>query len=346
MKFWQAVSFTEIEQLVEIAKIVEQTGFDGILVSDHLFFPEKLGSKYPYTPDGVPGFTPDTPWPEPFAAVAAMAAVTQRLRFATMVYILPLRNPLEVAKATATLDVLTGGRFILGSGAGWMKEEFDQLGVDFKTRGARFDESIEVLRALWRPGMVEHRGRFFDVPRLQMSPAPAKPVPIYIGGASPAAFRARRAAAATAGSAPAAIRPRPRATWPSSPRCGARRAASACRSRRSSRSPRRPTPDVLRRLEDQGAHGTVSYPVPVHARSDLDPRREARLPGGLRRERDPQDSGRIVRNPDEESGHGGGRATGPVRRALQARARDLRGVVRERGGARRGPLRVPATGGS
>jgi alkanesulfonate monooxygenase SsuD/methylene tetrahydromethanopterin reductase-like flavin-dependent oxidoreductase (luciferase family) len=120
MKFWQAVSFTEIDQLAEVAKHVEQTGFDGILVSDHLFFPEKLGSKYPYTPDGVPGFTPDTPWPEPFAAVAAMAAVTQRLRFATMVYILPLRNPVEVAKATATLDVLTGGRFILGSGAGWI----------------------------------------------------------------------------------------------------------------------------------------------------------------------------------------------------------------------------------
>ena len=259
MKFWQAVSFTEIDQLVEVAKLVEQAGFDGILVSDHLFFPEKLGSKYPYTPDGVPGFTPDTPWPEPFAAVAAMAAVTRRLRFATMVYILPLRNPVEVAKATATLDVLTGGRFILGSGAGWMKEEFDQLGVEFKTRGARFDESIEVLRKLWRPGMNEHRGRFFDVPRMQLSPAPAKPVPIYIGGASPAAFR--RAARLGDGWLGAG----------SDPAEASRHLAELAALRRAAGRERLPfeaivpltTPpdaDVLRRLEDQGAHGTVSYP--------------------------------------------------------------------------------------
>jgi alkanesulfonate monooxygenase SsuD/methylene tetrahydromethanopterin reductase-like flavin-dependent oxidoreductase (luciferase family) len=164
MKFWQSASFSEPDQLVEIAKLAEEVGFDGVLVSDHLFFPEKLVSKYPYTPDGVPGFTPETPWPDPFALVGAMSSVTRRLRFATMVYILPLRNPLEVAKATATVDVLSGGRFILGVGAGWMKEEFDQLGVDFRTRGARFDESIEVLRKLWG-GMVEHHGRFFDFPR-------------------------------------------------------------------------------------------------------------------------------------------------------------------------------------
>ena len=259
MKFWQAVSFTEIDQLVEVAKLVEEAGFDGILVSDHLFFPEKLGSKYPYTPDGVPGFTPETPWPEPFAAVAAMAAVTKRLRFATMVFILPLRNPVEVAKATATLDVLTGGRFILGAGAGWMKEEFDQLGVEFKTRGARFDESIEVLRKLWRPGVAEHRGRFFEIPRLSMSPAPAKPVPIYIGGASAAALRrAGRLGDGWLGAG-------------SDPAEASRHLAELAALRRAAGRERLPfeavvpltTPpdaDVLRRLEDQGAHGTVSYP--------------------------------------------------------------------------------------
>ena len=259
MKFWQAVSFTEIDQLVEVAKLVEQVGFDGILVSDHLFFPEKLGSKYPYTPDGVPGFTPETPWPEPYAAVAAMAAVTRRLRFATMVYILPLRNPVDVAKATATLDVLTSGRFILGSGAGWMKEEFDQLGVEFKTRGARYDESIEVLRKLWRPGFNEHHGRFFDVPRMQLSPAPAKPVPIYVGGASGAALR--RAARLGDGWLGAG----------SDPAEASRHLAELAALRRAAGRERLPfeaivpltTPpdaDVLRRLEDQGAHGTVSYP--------------------------------------------------------------------------------------
>ncbi len=259
MKFWQAVSFTEPEQLVEIAKLVEACGFDGILVSDHLFFPEKLGSKYPYTPDGVPGFTPETPWPEPFSLVGAMSAVTTRLRFATMVYILPLRHPLEVAKATSTLDVLSGGRFILGTGAGWMREEFEQLGVDFATRGARFDESIEVLRELWRGGMVEHHGRFFDFPRLQISPAPRSAVPIYVGGASAAALR--RTARLGDG-------------WlgnGSDPDEAARILGELARLRREAGRERLPfeavvpltTPpdaDVLRRLEDQGAHGTVSYP--------------------------------------------------------------------------------------
>lgn len=259
MKFWQAVSFTEPEQLVEIAKLAEQAGFAGILVSDHLFHPEKLASKYPYTPDGVPGFHAETPWPEPFSTVAAMAAVTSRLRFATMVYILPLRHPVEVAKACATLDVLTGGRFVLGAGAGWMKEEFDQLGVDFRTRGARFDESIAVLRKLWRPGMAEHHGRFFDIPRMQMSPSPARSVPIYVGGASPAAFR--RSAQLADG-------------WlgtGTDPEQASRDLAELARLRAEAGRAREPfeaivplnTPpdaDVLRRLEDQGAHGTVSYP--------------------------------------------------------------------------------------
>jgi probable F420-dependent oxidoreductase len=259
MKFWQSVSFTEPEQLVEIAKLCEQVGFEGILVSDHLFHPEKIASKYPYTEDGVPGFHAETPWPEPFAAAAAMAAVTTRIRFATMVYILPLRHPIPVAKACATLDVLTQSRFILGTGAGWMKEEFDQLGVDFHKRGAIYDESIAALRKLWQPGMVEHRGRFFDIPRIQMSPAPRAPVPIYVGGNSKAALR--RTAQLADG-------------WlgtGTSPEEASRDLAELARLRAEFGRARErfeaivplttpPDPDVLRRLEDQGAHGTVSYP--------------------------------------------------------------------------------------
>jgi alkanesulfonate monooxygenase SsuD/methylene tetrahydromethanopterin reductase-like flavin-dependent oxidoreductase (luciferase family) len=94
VRFWQALSFTEPEQLVGLARIAEQVGFDGVLVSDHVFFPAKLGSRYPYSLDGTPGFGPDVPWPEPWAAISAMAAVTTRLRFTTGVYILPLRHPL------------------------------------------------------------------------------------------------------------------------------------------------------------------------------------------------------------------------------------------------------------
>ena len=189
MKFWQVVSFSEPEQLLDVARAAEDAGFHGILLSDHLFFPEKLASRYPYSPDGRPGFDATTPFPDPWATIAAMAAVTTRLRFATMVYILPLRHPLEVAKTVGTVALLSGGRVALGCGAGWIREEYDALGVDFATRGRRFDEMIEVLRALWRGGMLEHHGRCFDLPRLAMSPAPPAPIPIWVGGLAPAALR-------------------------------------------------------------------------------------------------------------------------------------------------------------
>jgi probable F420-dependent oxidoreductase len=189
LRFWQVVSFSEPEQLVAIARAAEDAGFHGVLVSDHLFFPEALASRYPYAEDGRPGFEARTPFPDPWATIAAMAAVTERLRFATLVFVLPLRHPLEVAKTVGTVSILSGGRVALGCGAGWVREEFDALGVDFATRGRRFDESIEVLRKLWRGDMVEHHGRFFDFPPLQMSPAPPTAIPLYVGGLSEDALR-------------------------------------------------------------------------------------------------------------------------------------------------------------
>ena len=118
-----------------------------------------------------------------------MAAVTRTLRFCTMVYVLPMRHPLPVAKATGTVAALSGGRFVLGAGVGWMKEEFAARGEDFHTRGRRMDEMMTVLRKLWRGGMVEHHGRYYNFDPLQISPAPPSPIPIWIGGASQAALR-------------------------------------------------------------------------------------------------------------------------------------------------------------
>lgn len=189
MKFWQALSFTEPGQLVALARAAEEAGFHGVLLSDHLFFPEKLHSRYPYSPDGKPGFDGGAMFPEVWTSIAAMATATTRLHFSTIIFVLPLRNPLEVAKTLGTLSLLSGGRVALGCGAGWIREEFEQLGVEFSTRGKRFDEMIGVLRTLWRGGMVEHHGRFFDFDRLQISPAPREPIPIYVGGLSPAALR-------------------------------------------------------------------------------------------------------------------------------------------------------------
>jgi probable F420-dependent oxidoreductase len=189
MKFWQVVSFSEPEQLVLIARVAEEAGFEGVLLSDHLFFPGDLRSKYPYSEDGKPMFDGSMPFPEPFVAIAAMAAATTRLRFGTMVYILPLRHPLEVAKAAGTAAVLSRGRVLLGTGAGWIREEYAALGVEFASRGRRYDEMIEVMRKAWTGRMVEHRGPVFDLGSFQMSPAPAAPVPIAIGGVGPAALR-------------------------------------------------------------------------------------------------------------------------------------------------------------
>lgn len=193
MKFWQVTSFSEPEQLLGIARAAEEAGFHGVLLSDHLFFPGRLESNYPYSEDGKPGFDGTTPFPDPWTTIAAMAAVTERLHFATMVYILPLRHPLEVAKAVGTVSVLSGGRVALGCGAGWIREEFEALGVDFRTRGKRMNEMISVMRKAWSGEMVEHAGDHFQLGPLQMSPAPAAQVPIYVGGLSNAALR--RAAA-------------------------------------------------------------------------------------------------------------------------------------------------------
>ena len=189
MKLWQVVSFSEPDQLLGIAQAAEEAGFHGVLLSDHLFFPGRLRSRYPYSEDGRPGFDGRTPWPEPWTAISAMAAVTRRLHFATMVYILPLRGPLEVAKALGTAALLSGGRVALGAGAGWIREEFDTLGVDFGSRGRRMNEMIPLLRRLWTGEMVEHHGECFELGPLQMSPAPGVPIPIYVGGTSKLALR-------------------------------------------------------------------------------------------------------------------------------------------------------------
>jgi probable F420-dependent oxidoreductase len=188
MEFWHSAAFAELDQLADIATALEATGFHGLTFSDHVFFPDDLQSPYPDSPSGRPHWTSDVPWPDPFVAAAALAAITTRLTFATQVYVLPMRNPFAVAKSVSTLASLAPGRFVLGCGAGWMREEFDQMGVDFGSRGRRYDEIIAVLRTLWRGGMVEHHGEHFDFDRLEMSPAPAAPVPIFIGGHSSVAL--------------------------------------------------------------------------------------------------------------------------------------------------------------
>lgn len=189
MKFSQALLGANPLDWPRIASAAEEAGFDSVAVSDHVVYPARLDSRYPYTPDGVPLFSPDEDWPDPWVAVGAMSAVTSRLRFLTNVYVLPLRNPFVVAKAVGTAAYLSRGRVGLGIGAGWMAEEFELMGQPFARRGKRMDEMVEVVRTLWRGGMVEHHGEFYDFDPVEMRPAPPAPVPIYVGGHSEIAMR-------------------------------------------------------------------------------------------------------------------------------------------------------------
>ena len=189
MKFWQSISWAEAEQLPEIAKFAEEVGFYGVTNSEHLFLTHKTDSNYPYTHDGKMNHELDYAYPDVFVSFAAMAAVTRTLRFSSSVYLLPLRNPVDVAKQAATAALISGDRVTIGFGVGWQKEEFDVMGVDFHTRGKRTDEMIEVMRKLWAGGVVSHHGQFFDFDQIEMRPAPKKPVPFYCGGKSPAALR-------------------------------------------------------------------------------------------------------------------------------------------------------------
>ena len=184
MKFWLGVAFLDHGELLDMARVADASGYHGIAVSDHVFYPEKLSTPYPYTSDGSPPFAPDTPWPDPWVLIGAMAAVTTRLRFMTNVYVAPARNPFLVAKQVGTAAVLSGDRVAARGRRGWMREEFEHLGQPFGDRGRRLDEMIDVLRTLWRGGMVEHHGEHYDFDRIQMSPVPAAPVPIYCGGQS------------------------------------------------------------------------------------------------------------------------------------------------------------------
>ena len=189
MRFWQALSFTETDQLVPLAHTCEELGFHGVFLSDHVFVPGRIVSRYPYSPDGSPPFTSATEHPEPWAAICAMAQGTTRLWFSTAVYLSPLRHPLHVAKSLATASVFTGGRVALGIGVGWVREEFEVLGRSFAARGAQLEEGVEVMRKVWRGGMVEHHGRHFAFPELAMEPVPVAPIPVWIGGRSEVALR-------------------------------------------------------------------------------------------------------------------------------------------------------------
>jgi probable F420-dependent oxidoreductase len=189
MKWCMPLAFNAESQWTALAKTAEEAGFNAVVISDHLIYPEILETPYPYTRNGNPRWQPETAWPDPLIALTALASATTRLRFITSVYLLPLRHPVAAAKQIATAEIFSKSRLTLGVGVGWMREEFDLLGIPFADRGRRMVEALEIMQRLWKGGFVDHRGEFYDIPSLQINPTPNAPIPIWGGGTSEVALK-------------------------------------------------------------------------------------------------------------------------------------------------------------
>jgi probable F420-dependent oxidoreductase len=189
MQFWQSIPFTHPDEMLALVPVIEEAGFEGIMLADHIFAPESYDSRYPYDASGEPPFDSKTPFPEVFATICALSMITQRLRFMPNVYVLPMRHPIEVAKDLSTAAVFSNNRVVFGVGAGWLKEEFEGLGQPFEGRGRRMDEQIPIVQKLLAGEVVAAKGEFYRFAPLRLNPIPTKKVPFWIGGMNAAALR-------------------------------------------------------------------------------------------------------------------------------------------------------------
>ncbi|MBI4308516.1 MAG: LLM class F420-dependent oxidoreductase [Chloroflexi bacterium] len=178
--------------VLRFAQTAERLGFDILFVGDHVVFPERIASCYPYDPGGrhpaenVPNYV------EALTLLTYVAGATSSIRLSPSVLILPYRHPVLTAKIIASLDFLTRGRVILGVGAGWMREEFEALGApSYEQRGAITDEVLEIFKVLWTQERPRFKGRFFHFDEMRFTPKPwQKPhPPIWVGGNTRPAMR-------------------------------------------------------------------------------------------------------------------------------------------------------------
>jgi probable F420-dependent oxidoreductase len=163
---------------------VEELGFDHLLTYEHVLGAVHAGR----TPELAGPYTEHDPFHDPFVMFAYLAGITQRIRFVTGILVLPQRQTVLAARQAADVDLLSGGRLRLGVGVGWNYVEYEALGQDFHTRGARQEEQIELLRRLFTEPVVDFSGRFDRVDRAALVPKPAHPIPIWLGGSSRKAY--------------------------------------------------------------------------------------------------------------------------------------------------------------
>lgn len=178
--------------MTELAEMGDQLGYDSLQITDHVVIPAEIRSRYPYNASGVMAAAPSVDYYEPVSLLAYLIGRTERIRLGTSVLILPYRNPILTAKQFACMDHLSGGRMLLGVGAGWMEEEFRVLGSPpFPERGAVTDEYIDLFRTIWREGTTSYAGTYSSFPEIGVNPRPAQEggIPIIVGGVTRPAIR-------------------------------------------------------------------------------------------------------------------------------------------------------------
>jgi probable F420-dependent oxidoreductase len=192
MRFGLSVYDVSARELTDLAVTAEEAGFDTLWLGEHLLRPVDYLAVHPTRePEqelAARIVGPETRLTDPLVALAAAAGRTRRLQLATGIYVLPLRHPLAVARATLTLQELAEGRLLFGVGLGWLREEFEALGVPFDGRAARFSEGLDILRKAWAGGPFEHHGSVYDFGPVELTAQPAR-VPLVLGGNTAPALR-------------------------------------------------------------------------------------------------------------------------------------------------------------
>ncbi|MFB0978135.1 MAG: LLM class F420-dependent oxidoreductase [Myxococcota bacterium] len=181
------VGVSSVEQMIGMAQAAENAGVESVWTFEHVIVPNDYSSKYPYSPNGKMGTTPETNFVDPLIALTAVAMNTTKLRLGTGVNILSQSNPLFMAKQAASLDMISNGRFMLGVGIGWLQEEFLAMGTPFEKRGARFDDYLTAMKKVWSGDTVEHQSEFLNWTGFKSYPVP-KALDVHIGGSKGKAF--------------------------------------------------------------------------------------------------------------------------------------------------------------
>lgn len=189
MRFSLQVGMCEPDHYLPMARAAEAAGFDGLAIPDSICYPQEASSKYPYNQDGSREFLESVPFIESLIAVSAMAAVTERIRLATFVYKLAVRQAPVVAKQVQGIQALSGNRFDFGIGISPWEEDFAVCGVPWDKRGKRFDEQIDIFRGLETGEFFGFQGEMLQMPANKMNPVTGVPTPLLVGGHADVALR-------------------------------------------------------------------------------------------------------------------------------------------------------------